>query len=99
MMVAAGAMLSEGESVVLQDKLQRQLGLDSLSFEAGGDEGDDASTMLTLGKYLSPNLYMSIGQSLFTETSELRVRYSLSESWEVESNNRYRKWRRSLLQD
>jgi translocation and assembly module TamB len=28
---------------------------------------------------------MSIGQSLFTEASELRVRYSLSESWEVES--------------
>jgi len=85
MMTAAGAMLSEGESVVLQDRLKRQLGLDALGFEAGDDEGDVAGSMLTIGKYLSPNLYVSIGQSLFTETSELRMRYSLGERWEVES--------------
>ncbi|MEZ4484360.1 MAG: translocation/assembly module TamB domain-containing protein [Syntrophotaleaceae bacterium] len=85
MMTAAGAMLSEGESVVLQDRLKRQLGLDTLGFEAGDDEGDVAASMLTIGKYLSPNLYVSIGQSLFTETSEFRMRYSLGERWELES--------------
>jgi len=85
MMTAAGVMLSEGESVVLQDRLKRQLGLDALGFEAGDDEGDVAASMLTIGKYLSPNLYVSIGQSLFTETSEFRMRYSLGENWEVES--------------
>ncbi len=85
MMTAAGALLSEGESVVLQDKLKRQLGLDVLGFEAGDDQGDVATSMLTVGKYLSPNLYVGFGQSLFEETSEFRMRYSLGEHWEVES--------------
>jgi translocation and assembly module TamB len=86
MMTAAGALLSEGESVVLQDKLKRQLGLDVLGFEAGDDQGDVATSMLTVGKYLSPNLYVGFGQSLFEETSEFRMRYTLGEHWEVESN-------------
>lgn len=85
MMTAAGVMLSEGESVVLQDRLKRQLGLDVLGFEAGDDEGDIGGSMLTLGKYLSPNLYVGFGQSLFTETSEFRMRYSFGERWELES--------------
>ncbi len=85
MMTAAGALLSEGESVVLQDKLKRQLGLDVLGFEAGDDQGDVATSMLTVGKYLSPNLYVGFGQSLFEETSEFRMRYTLGEHWEVES--------------
>jgi translocation and assembly module TamB len=85
MMTAAGALLSEGESVVLQDKLKRQLGLDVLGFEAGDDQGDVATSMLTVGKYLSPNLYVGFGQSLFEESSEFRMRYTLGEHWEVES--------------
>jgi translocation and assembly module TamB len=83
LMTAAGALLSRGESVVLQDQLKRQLGVDVLGFEAGDD--DMSTSMLTIGKYLSPDLYVSYGQSLFTETSEFRMRYSLGERWEVES--------------
>jgi translocation and assembly module TamB len=41
--------------------------------------------MLTVGKYLNPNLFISFGRSLFTETTEFRMRYSLGEHWEVES--------------
>lgn len=83
LMTAAGALLSQGESVVLQDQLKRQLGVDVLGFEAGDD--DVSTSMLTIGKYLSPDLYVGYGQSLFSETSELRMRYSLGEHWEVES--------------
>ncbi|APG28001.1 hypothetical protein A7E78_09215 [Syntrophotalea acetylenivorans] len=83
LMTAAGALLSQGESVVLQDQLKRQLGVDVLGFEAGDD--DVSTSMLTIGKYLSPDLYVGYGQSLFTESSEFRMRYSLGEHWEVES--------------
>jgi translocation and assembly module TamB len=85
MMTAAGALLSEGESAVLQDRLKRTLGLDVIGFEEGDDEGDPAGSLLTIGKYLSPNLFVSYGKSLFTETSEFRMRYSLGEHWELES--------------
>ncbi|MEZ4600812.1 MAG: translocation/assembly module TamB domain-containing protein [Syntrophotaleaceae bacterium] len=83
LMTAAGALLGRGESVVLQDRLKRQLGVDVLGFEAG--EGDITESMLTIGKYLNPDLYVSIGQSLFTETTEFRMRYTLGEHWELES--------------
>lgn len=83
LMTAAGALLSQGESVVLQDQIKRQLGVDVIGFEAGDD--DVATSMLTIGKYLSPDLYVSYGKSLFAETSEFRMRYSLGEHLELES--------------
>jgi translocation and assembly module TamB len=83
LMTAAGALLSRGESVVLQDRLQRQLGLDVLGFEAGEDDIGEA--VLTVGKYLNPDLYVSIGQSLFSETTEFRVRYTIGRRWQIES--------------
>ena len=84
MMTAAGALLSEGESAVLQDRLERTLGLE-VGFEAGDDNGNGAGSLLTIGKYLSPDLYISYGKSLFSETSEFRMRYSLGEHWDIES--------------
>lgn len=79
---AAGALLTRGQSVILQDQLKRQLGLDVI-----GIEGSDPASgpMLTIGKYLSPRLYLSIGQSLFTNVSEARLRYTLGRRWELES--------------
>lgn len=86
LMAAGGALLSQGESVVLRDRLKRQLGLDVLGFEAAGGATDDVTgSMLTLGKYLSPSLYVSIGQSLFSDTQQFRLRYSISDHWELES--------------
>jgi translocation and assembly module TamB len=84
LMVAAGALLSKGESAVLQDRLQRRLGLDVIEIQAGS--GDVTASMVTVGKYLSPKLYISLGHALFTGTNEFRMRYSISKSWEVESN-------------
>lgn len=87
LMTAGGLLLSQGESVVMRDRLKRQLGVDVLGFEAGGGSGVDdvAGSMLTIGKYLSPSLYVSIGQSLFSNTQEFRLRYSLGKHWELES--------------
>jgi len=84
LMTAAGALLSQGESVVLQEKLKDKLGLDVLDINAGN--GDTESSVITTGKYLRPDLYVSFGYSLFNNSNEVKLRYTLSPSWEVESN-------------
>ena len=83
LMLAAGGLLSKGESTVLQDKLKSQLGLSELSVESGG--GNIQQSMVTIGKYLNPKLYIGIGQSLFSNTRELSLRYDLSKRWQLES--------------
>jgi translocation and assembly module TamB len=40
-----------------------------------------------VGKYLSPQLYVSLGHSLFTGESLVTARYRLSKHWEVESKS------------
>jgi len=40
---------------------------------------------VTVGKYLTPELYLSFGYSLFTGESLIKARYKLSRNWEVES--------------
>jgi translocation and assembly module TamB len=44
-----------------------------------------SQTMLELGKYLTPKLYVSYGKSLFDQSQQFRARYSISKRWEVES--------------
>ena len=84
LMTAAGALLSQGESVVLQEKLKKKLGLDVLDINAGN--GDVSSSIITTGKYLNPDLYISLGYSLFDNSNEVKLRYNLSPRWEIESN-------------
>jgi len=84
LLTAAGALLSQGESVTLQEKLKNRLGLDVLDISAGN--GDVNSSIITTGKYLSPDLYISLGYSLFSNTNEFKVRYSLTPDWEIESS-------------
>lgn len=83
LMLAAGGLLSKGDSAVLQDKLKNTLGLDVIDVQTGG--GDVAGSMITIGKYLTPDLFISFGQSLFTNTSQARLRYNISRRWELES--------------
>ncbi len=80
---AAGFLLSQGESVVLQERMKRTFGIDVLDIETGG--GELNRSLVTLGKYLTPKLFISYGQSLFGEGSLFRIRYSLSKHWEIET--------------
>jgi translocation and assembly module TamB len=41
--------------------------------------------MLTVGKYLTPELYFSYGRSLFTGGNLFRLRYDLSRRWQIET--------------
>ena len=83
LMLAAGALLSAGDSAVLRNRLQRQLGLDTISAES--DSGQTNDTVLRLGKFLTPDLYLSYGYALFGQRSELGLRYHIYKGWEAES--------------
>lgn len=85
LLAAAGALLSRAESVTLQYKVKSYLGLDTVDIQAGA--GDVTRSMVTIGKYLSPDLYISLGQGLFSNTTLLTLRYSLTErqKWEISS--------------
>ncbi len=106
LMQAAGALLSAGQSVSLQDQLKQRVGIDVLDVSAakgtsyGGyrkidvTPGDAASTaatagigetMVTVGKYLTPDLYLSYGRSLFSERNQVVLRYRLTKRLEIET--------------
>ncbi|MEI8354838.1 MAG: translocation/assembly module TamB domain-containing protein, partial [Deltaproteobacteria bacterium] len=60
------------------------------SVPAGISQGKGAGSTLSqsivsIGRYLTPALYISYGRSLLTNINLLRVRYSLSRHWEVET--------------
>ena len=44
-----------------------------------------SQTMLVVGKYLTPKLYISYGRSLFSEGNLFSLRYDISPKWQVES--------------
>jgi translocation and assembly module TamB len=83
LMEAAGALLSAGESVLLKNQLSGGLGIDTLDVQTGG--GDISRSLVTVGKYLNPRLYVGLGGSLFTNTYQIILRYSLTKNLEVES--------------
>jgi translocation and assembly module TamB len=42
-------------------------------------------SLLTVGKYLTPQLYLSYGRSLFTGGNLIRLRYDISKHWQIET--------------
>ncbi|MGQ9509211.1 MAG: translocation/assembly module TamB domain-containing protein [Thermodesulfobacteriota bacterium] len=82
---AAGALLSAGESVILQGKLRKMFGLDTLDITTPPGEGEVSRSMVTIGKYLTPKLYISLGRSLFTDATLVTLRYTLSKRLEIET--------------
>lgn len=82
---ASGALLSAGESVVLQGQLKKMFGLDTLDITTPPGGGEVSRSMVTVGKYLTPKLYISLGRSLFTDATLVTLRYSLSKPLEIET--------------
>lgn len=44
-----------------------------------------SQAMVTVGKYLTPRLYLSFGRSILTGSNLVRLRYDISRRWEVET--------------
>jgi translocation and assembly module TamB len=96
---AASALLAAGPSSGIQDRFKSELGIDSVDLVPSSTAGTSSSTtsssgsssvtssLVTVGKYLSPRLYISFGRSLSTGESQATARYRLSKHWEVESKS------------
>jgi translocation and assembly module TamB len=84
-LLRAGAeALLAGDSPGPVDKLKSKMGIDRVDIES--QSGDLSRSMVTIGKYLTPKLYISYGYSLFDSEQVLKVRYKISKSWEVEAH-------------
>lgn len=82
---AANILASSSESTALKEQLKERTGLDVLDIESGN--GEISRSMLTIGKYLSPRLYISFGKALFGEGTLFRMRYTISKHWEIETQS------------
>ena len=82
LMAGAEALLG-GDSPGPMDKMRTLIGIDKVDIEA--KKGELSRSMVTIGKYLTPQLYVSYGYSLFDNQQVLKVRYKISKSWEVEA--------------
>ena len=83
LLVAGAGGLLAGDSPGVVGQLKSQLGIDTVDIQSGG--GDLTRSMVTIGKYLTPKLYLSYGYSAFSDEQLLRIRYRISKSWEVET--------------
>lgn len=82
LLMGAGGALA-GDSISTFDQLKKQVGIDTVDVQSGG--GDLSRSMLTIGKYLTPQLYVSYGYAVFSEERMLKIRYRISKNWEVET--------------
>ena len=63
--------------------LLSRLDLDALDIESSG--GDVSRSIVTVGKYLDPRLYLGLGGSLFSNTYQVILRYALTPRLELET--------------
>ncbi len=91
MLAQAATMLSLKGGNYLMDRFSGGLGVDSIGFETGSGEAGAASDVnqaaFVIGKYLSPDLYVSYGIGLFEAVSTVRLEYTLDENWKVSTES------------
>ncbi|MFI0378202.1 MAG: translocation/assembly module TamB domain-containing protein, partial [Candidatus Thiodiazotropha sp.] len=66
----------------IASELGRQLGLEELRVETGSSLEEAA---LVAGTYLSPRLYLQYVNELATGETKVRMRYDLTERWQLEA--------------
>jgi translocation and assembly module TamB len=79
---AASALATTGSSSTVKN-ISDTLGLDELSLK-GGQSLNDAA--LVIGKYLSPELYISFGIGLFEAAETFNLRYKITDRLSLESS-------------
>lgn len=75
--LAAGVLLSQGQSVPLQTQLARAAGLDEFSFTGGDVDG----ASLTLGKRITSQIYLSYAKSITGLLDVARLTYNITPRW------------------
>ncbi len=74
--------LSSGNEIV--NSLGESLGIDEVSIDSS-NAGEQAS--LVVGRYISPKLYISYGVGLIEAINTFKVRYQISERWQIIGEN------------
>ncbi len=81
------AILGKAAQLLLGDKMDSslvsRLKLDTLDIQSEG--GDVSQSIVTVGKYLDPRLYLGLGGSLFSNTYQVILRYALTQRLELET--------------
>lgn len=78
----AVSVLALGTGEGLARDVGGALGIEDVRLATGADGG----TSVMLGTYLSPRLYVSYGIGLFETGNSLRLRYDLSEHWQIQTD-------------
>lgn len=85
---AAGSLFGGGKAGSIQEQLKKTLGLETLEIatqKVATEQGQVEQTMVRVGRYLAPNLYVGFGRSLFTDEYVVTARYNLSKRWEIQT--------------
>jgi translocation and assembly module TamB len=77
----AAESLALGGGGLLLGGIGNRIGLDEVSVEQTSDE----DTAVVLGKYLSPNLFVSYGISIAEAINTIKLRYTLNERWSLKA--------------
>ena len=94
MVSAAAQALGSAAGDLLAKRVGSQLGLDDIGVSS--NEALGGSSAFTVGKYLSPRLYLSYGVSLFEPGEVITLRYRLSKRWNLEAQQATESSRASL---
>lgn len=81
---AAQALGSAGGNM-LAKSIGTRLGVDDIGVSSS--DALNGNSAFTVGKYLSPRLYLSYGIGLFEPGQVITLRYKLSQRWNVEAQN------------
>lgn len=83
LVTAAAQALGSATGDLLAKSVGARLGVDA----GVSDNAALGGAALTIGKYLSPKLYLSYGVGIFTPGEVITLRYKLSRMWELEAQN------------
>lgn len=82
---AAAQALGSAAGNLLAKRVGARLGIDDIGVSSSAALG--GTSAFTVGKYLSPRLYMSYGVGLFQPGEVLTLRYRISQRWNFEAQS------------
>jgi translocation and assembly module TamB len=85
MVGAAAQALGSAAGNLLAKRIGSQVGVDDIGVSSNEALGGESA--FTVGKYLSPRLYLSYGVGLFEPGTVITLRYRLSHRWSFEAQN------------
>ena len=83
-MIGAIAKLGLSRSEGLTDQVRNRLGLDVLAVDASDDINN---SVLTIGKYLTPDIFIRYGIGLFDSQSKVAVDYTITERIKLQAES------------